>query len=394
MRRMWSNVLLVLLAGTVLFGCQAYKAGLINPNYQPMDLNSALQAGEYRQKVDNFFVILDSSGSKDETYRGYSKTTIANDFLNRMNMTIPDMDLQAGMRNFGGTRSPFAKKTQLIYGTTTYTKDGFKTALDTVKWGGGESPAEMAIDASSEDMSVFEGKTAFIFVGDGEYADNDPAAAAARLKDRYGDNLCIYPVLVGSEDPASVETMQAIANAGQCGFYQSVKYLESAEDLSKWIADVFLIEVTDKVTKRAPLAVGDSDGDGIPDNMDQCPNTPVSAPVNNKGCWIIANVEFDFNKYNLKTEFIATLEEVAGVMLENPSISVRIDGHTDNIGSEAYNMKLGERRAEAARQFLINRGVPADRLSTESYGYSRPAATNSTDWGRARNRRDEFKWFR
>ena len=129
MRRMWSNVLLVLLAGTVLFGCQTYKAGLINPNYQPMDLNSALQAGEYRQKVDHFFVILDSSGSKDETYRGYSKTTIANDFLNRMNMTIPDMDLQAGMRNFGGTRSPFAKKMQLIYGTTKYTKAGFKEAV-------------------------------------------------------------------------------------------------------------------------------------------------------------------------------------------------------------------------------------------------------------------------
>jgi OOP family OmpA-OmpF porin len=391
---MWSNVLLFLLAGTVLFGCQTYQAGLINPSYQPADLNSALQAGQYRQKVDNFFVILDSSGSKDETYRGFSKTTIANDFLNRMNMTIPDMDLQAGMRNFGGTRSPFAKRTQLIYGTTQYSKEGFKEALDRLKWGGGESPAEMAIDASSEDMSIFEGKTAFIFVGDGQYAGNNPAAAAARLKDRYGDNLCIYPVLVGSEDPASVESMQAIADAGQCGFYQSAKYLESPEDLSKWIADVFLVEVKDDVKKRAPLAVGDSDEDGIPDNMDQCPNTPLSAPVNSKGCWMIENVEFDFNQYNLKPESITTLEEVAGVMRENPAVTVRIDGHTDNVGGEEYNMTLGGRRAEAARQFLINQGVPAERLSIESFGYSRPTATNSTDWGRARNRRAEFKWSR
>ena len=138
MKRMWLNVLVVLLAGTLLFGCQTYKAGLINPDFQPTDLNEAMQTGKYRQKVDNFFVVLDSS--KDETYRGYSKTAIANDFLNRMNMTIPDMDLMAGMRTFGGTRSPFAKKTQLIYGTTQYSKDGFKTALDTVKWGGGEIP--------------------------------------------------------------------------------------------------------------------------------------------------------------------------------------------------------------------------------------------------------------
>ena len=81
-------------------------------------------------------------------------------------------------------------------------------------------------------------------------------------------------------------------------------------------------------------------------------------------------------------------------MLENPSITIRIDGHTDNIGSEEYNMKLSERRAEAARQFLINKGVPADRLSIDFFGYSRPVATNGTDWGRARNRRDEFKWTR
>ena len=309
-------------------------------------------------------------------------------------MTIPDMDLTAGMRNFGATRSPFAKKTQLIYGTTEYTKDGFETALDTMTWGGGESPAEMAIDESSTDMSVFDGKTAFIFVGDGEYFDNDPAAAAGRLKDRYGDDLCIYSVLVGSEDPASVKTMKAISDAGQCGFYRSAKYLESPQDLANWIAEVFLVEVKDDVKKRAPLMVGDSDSDGIPDNMDQCPDTPVSAPVNSKGCWIIENVEFNFNQSNLKPEFIVTLEEVAGVMLENPAITVRIDGHTDNIGAEEYNIRLGEKRAMAAGQFLMNQGVSADRISTDSFGYSRPAATNATDWGRARNRRDEFKWSR
>ena len=390
MKRLWLNILLVLLTGAFLFGCQTYKAGSINPNFQAMDLNSALQAGEYQQKVDNFYVILDSSGSKDETYRGNSKFAIAHDFLHRMNMTIPDMDLTAGMRNFGGTRNPFAKKTQLIYGTTQYTKDGFQTALDTVKWGGGESPAEMATDASSEDMTIFKGNTAFIFVGDGEYAGNDPAAAAKRLKDRYGDNLCIYSVLVGSEDPASIETMKAISDAGQCGFYQSAKYLESPQAMADWVADVFLVGVQKKVVKM----VGDSDGDGVTDDLDQCPDTPAGAPVNDKGCWIIDNVEFDFNKYNIKSEFVPSLVEIADVMKNNPMLTVRIDGHTDNIGTEEYNMQLGNKRALAARQYLIDQGVAAERISTDSFGYSRPAATNATDWGRARNRRDEFKWAR
>ncbi len=81
-------------------------------------------------------------------------------------------------------------------------------------------------------------------------------------------------------------------------------------------------------------------------------------------------------------------------MKNNPSLTVRIDGHTDNIGTEEYNMQLAEKRAMAARQFLIDQGVAADRISTQSFGYSRPSATNATDWGRARNRRDEFKWAR
>jgi OOP family OmpA-OmpF porin len=57
-------------------------------------------------------------------------------------------------------------------------------------------------------------------------------------------------------------------------------------------------------------------------------------------------------------------------------------------------MKLGEERAMAAKQFLVDQGVAADRIATESFGFSRPVATNSTEWGRAKNRRDEFNWSR
>jgi OmpA-OmpF porin, OOP family len=393
MKKFWLNLWLVFLAGAWVLGCQAHRAGVVNPSFQPRDLNAALGDGDYRQKVDNFFVVLDSSGSIDETYRGYSKFDITNGFLHRMNMAIPDMDLTAGMRSFGATRNPFASKTRLIYGPTTYTKEGFQSALDTVKWGGGESPAERAIDAASDDMYSFKGKTAFIFVGDGEYAGNDPTAAVKRLKDRYGDNLCVYTVLVGSEAPASVDTMQAMADAGGCGFYRSAKYIESPQAMSDWVEAVFLAEVLKKA-EPIPMVYGDSDGDGVTDDVDQCRNTPAGAPVNDKGCWLIENVEFDFNRYNIKPEFNATLAEIADVMNKNPGIMLRIEGNTDIIGTEKYNLKLGEERAMAAKKFLVDQGVAADRIATESFGFSRPVATNSTEWGRARNRRDEFKWSR
>ena len=394
MKKMFFNLGLVFLAVATLFGCQAHRAGLVNPAFQPQDLNGQLQAGDFAQKVDNFFVVLDSSGSIDETYRGYSKFAISNDFLHRMNMSIPDLDLTAGMRDFGATRNPFADKTRLLYGPTTYTKEGFQSALNSVKWGGGESPAAMAIDAASDDMYSFKGQTAFIFVGDGEYKSNDPVAAVKRLKERYGDNLCVYSVLVGSEGAASVETMQALADAGGCGFYKSAKYLESPQAMSDWVEEVFLAPVVKKAKEEVVVVVGDSDGDGVLDDVDQCADTPAGASVNDKGCWILQNVEFDFNKYAIKAEFTPILTEIADVMKQNPDITLSIAGNTDIIGTEKYNMTLGEERAMAAKQFLVNQGVAADRIATESFGYSRPVATNSTEWGRARNRRDEFSWSR
>jgi len=394
MKKNFFNLVLVCFAVATLFSCQAHRAGVVNPSFQPMDLNGALQAGDFAQKVDNFFVVLDSSGSIDETYRGYSKFAISNDFLRRMNMSIPDLNLTAGMRDFGATSNPFAAKTRLLYGPTAYTKVGFQSALDSVKWGGGESPAAMAIDAAGDDMNSFNGRTALIFVGDGEYEGHDPVAAVKRLKDRYGDNLCVYSVLVGSEGAASVETMQAIADAGGCGFYRSAKYLESPQAMSDWIEEVFLAPVVKKVVEQVVVVVGDSDGDGVTDDIDQCADTPIGASVNDKGCWLLQNVEFDFNKYDIKAEFVPILTEIADVMKKNPGIMLTIGGNTDIVGTEKYNVKLGEERAIAAKQFLVDQGVAADRIATESFGYSRPVATNSTEWGRAKNRRDEFSWSR
>ena len=78
----------------------------------------------------------------------------------------------------------------------------------------------------------------------------------------------------------------------------------------------------------------------------------------------------------------------------NPDISLLIEGNTDSIGAEKYNEKLGEKRAMAAKQYLVDQGIAEDRISTVSLGYSMPADTNDTEGGRAKNRRDELKWSR
>lgn len=88
-------------------------------------------------------------------------------------------------------------------------KKGFQEALGAgYQQSGGLSPADEALDAANTDMLPFQGKTALIFVGDGQYKGTDPVAAVKRLKDNYGENVCVYPVLVGGGLPESVATMK------------------------------------------------------------------------------------------------------------------------------------------------------------------------------------------
>ena len=81
-------------------------------------------------------------------------------------------------------------------------------------------------------------------------------------------------------------------------------------------------------------------------------------------------------------------------MKQKSDITVQIGGHTDNVGTEKYNETLSGKRAMAAKQFLLDQGISEDRITTTSFGFSLPAATNETEWGRAETRRDEFKWSR
>jgi OOP family OmpA-OmpF porin len=104
----------------------------------------------------------------------------------------------------------------------------------------------------------------------------------------------------------------------------------------------------------------------------------------------IRGTHFAFDSAKLTSEGMAILDDAVSVMNQHPSITVRCEGHTDSIGSDAYNMQLGQRRAESACDHLADQGVSPSRLSTKSYGESLPAASNDTESGRAENRRVEI----
>ncbi|MEO1092865.1 MAG: OmpA family protein [Pseudomonadota bacterium] len=102
------------------------------------------------------------------------------------------------------------------------------------------------------------------------------------------------------------------------------------------------------------------------------------------------DVLFDFNRAEIKPEFTGVLDDVASLLANSGEILV-LEGHTDSVGSAAYNMRLGQRRADAVAAYLAGRGVPAGNMTTTSFGEERPVAPNDTAEGRSLNRRVEIK---
>ncbi len=145
----------------------------------------------------------------------------------------------------------------------------------------------------------------------------------------------------------------------------------------------------------------DSDGDGVPDNLDACPGTPRNLVVDARGCPIPLDIEqalrmelrvfFDNDKSAIKPQYRQEVAKVAEAMREYPNATANIEGHASKNSkrsSAKYNQRLSEARANAVKSMLTNEfGIAPNRLSTVGYGFDRPIASNDTEEGRAQNRR-------
>ncbi|MBI2346622.1 MAG: peptidoglycan-associated lipoprotein Pal [Deltaproteobacteria bacterium] len=105
----------------------------------------------------------------------------------------------------------------------------------------------------------------------------------------------------------------------------------------------------------------------------------------------LKRINFDFDKYNIKSEFVQTLKDNAGWIQKNAGRKVTVEGHCDERGTTEYNIGLGDRRAKSAKSYLVNLGVAGDRLSTISYGEERPLCTQHNESCWWQNRRAEFQ---
>ncbi|MDD1608262.1 MAG: OmpA family protein, partial [Methylococcaceae bacterium] len=135
----------------------------------------------------------------------------------------------------------------------------------------------------------------------------------------------------------------------------------------------------------------DSDGDGVNDCVDKCPNTLKGTPVNKFGCWIV-EVKFDNDRSNIKPQYFALLNKLAADITANfPNLTIEVQGHTSSTASAPYNMKLSIRRADAVATYLNKRIHGPHKLIPRGYGLTRPIDTNETEAGRANNRRVQLE---
>ena len=139
----------------------------------------------------------------------------------------------------------------------------------------------------------------------------------------------------------------------------------------------------------------DTDGDGVADYKDQCPNTAAGATVDDLGCnrpLVLKGVTFGHNSAELTRAAKIVLNRISAIQKTyHADVSLEVAGHTNSLGSDAYNLGLSQRRAESVRAYMVSRGVEAGNISAKGYGEAEPVADNATKEGQATNRRVELR---
>jgi OOP family OmpA-OmpF porin len=308
--------LLVLILTLVLSGCASMSTkSPTDLSCTTVDMNAMLDSGIYQKKAENFLIIQDATLSMNESLdlsarleENPSKIEISRGLIKCMNNSISgNIDLKAGLSTFGSVSSANG----LVYGMSDYSKAGLEDAVLSIK----KNDFSMAnkndpfTDAGNA-LKQVSGRTAVILLSDGWSVSNNPVASAAAFKKMYGNDVCIYTILLGNE-PVGKTTMEAIATEGGCGFATDANnlYLRPLKEcdtvnvgkgMGDFVASVFLEMDDDRdgvgnsidECPNTPLGVAvdkvgcpiDSDGDGVPDYLDKCPDTPVGVKVDEMGC--------------------------------------------------------------------------------------------------------------
>jgi OOP family OmpA-OmpF porin len=272
------TALLIVLSAFLLSHCATPQPSSVTPFSSPQQIDS----GQYKPKAENLLIILDASQSMAKPMGSSDRLATGKTIIENINQTMPDMELQAALRTFGHSSALSAENTVLWYGPEPYTESGLTAGLNKVSKAGGNSFMDQAIHAAAQDLAATDGDIVLVIVSDGQHLDGEPIKAAKQVKDQFGDRLCIYTIQVGGAEDEGGEgnlLMEALAGIGICGGSYAAEELASESMVTEFVTAAFF-------TPRK-----DSDKDGVFDDADNCPGTPLNVQVDASGCPIDSDAD-------------------------------------------------------------------------------------------------------
>ena len=331
--------------------------------------------------VDHAYLVVDSSSSVETDFA--AEKALVQSFVGAM----PDGTYQSGSVAFGGYDREGSE-------LATFNRSEFQATADGLNYLSEGTPIDRVLGEVGAALDGKSGRAAVVVFSDGEPTDPVGRAldeqtvldAAANLAKGYSGTVCIHTVQVG-DSPAGAAFLKKLASTTGCGTNRSASAVQNVAALQNFEREVFLGAPSAPAVAAAP---GDADGDGVIDANDQCPGTPNAAPVDARGCWTVPGLTFAFDSAAIEPQFHDDLAEVITVLKANPGVPINIDGHTDSVGSSDYNKGLSLRRAKSVKDYLVNNGVDAGRLTPRGFGKENPAYPNDTEENRRANRRTEF----
>jgi OOP family OmpA-OmpF porin len=370
MMKFWGKLTVIFMMCTLVSACSFFGKKKIDPGIQT----------DAVQRIETLLVIFDATSTMNDQAFGQKKLDVSKNVLTMLNHELKHLELTSGLRTVNS-------KTQLIYGLSRHNPHEYQMAVNNVTSAKGNISMSAAINAGKYDLKSVSGNVAMIIISDGMSCNNYALKSAEIMGSDYGNRLCLYTIRVGNH-PKGATYLNQLPEKTACGFSVAASKLNSQLAMKAFVQSIFFAGSTEGLVEM-DIQAGDSDGDGISDDVDKCNRTPDGAVVNADGCWNINKIYFDWNKANVQQQFKQKLMNAVEVFKANPYLRIELQGHTDNTGSVDYNQVLSEKRANNVKRVLIKEGVSENQLSTQGFGFTRPEASNDSEENRSLNRRVE-----
>lgn len=340
----------LVLAG-ILAGCQT-----VTTQVQPFEMTRVTPKPDEVLKVDHVLILADVTGSTDENEVFQQEKALLEAFVAAM----PDMDYQMGFYSFAGSSQADWTQVPLEEGNLGV----LGNCAANLTYLGGLTPLNEAVLATRGEFEAHDGNAALIVFSDGRTHPHERVieACEAAAYPHVGP-LCIYTVNVGYSKSGR-RLLKKMAKSTSCGQAWQAAEVSSLEGMAAMVREIFFEkqELPEYVLTDSAI--------------------------------LFNSILFDFDKVVLKPEAKAELDKLVAQLKRHPEVPVVMEGHTCDIGSAESNMELSQRRADAAKAYLVEQGVDASRVTTKACGETQPAVPNDSEANRKLNRRVQIDYSR